>query len=183
MKSPSEKECEMLLDRYGVPDNIRSHTQAVRKVAVFLAGRMAKKGIKLDVDVVDRAALLHDILKMHCVKNGCHHAMEAGKLLASLGYAELGNIVKLHNLEDINLFDSKTSLEAKIVWYADKRVNHDKVVLLLQRYEYLKKRYGSASEGRMNEIEATQKPAFALESELLSLAGTDEYLGGLCAKN
>ncbi len=179
MKIPSMEECEALMAEFGVPEHIRKHTEEVRKVANFLAKKISSNGKKIDLGLVDRASLMHDFLKMHCIKNNCRHALEAGKVMAERGYAEFGGVLRLHGLGEVNNFDSKTGLEAKIVWYADKRVNSDKMVSLKERYDYLKERYGSMGGQKMNGIISTEKNAFGLEKELLRLADVSEKLEGL----
>ena len=179
MKIPSIEECEALMEECKVQPHIRAHSETVRRVANFLAGKIAAKGHAIDAEAVDRAALLHDLMKGHCIENGCRHAAEAEKVLAAEGYAELGKIVKLHGLEEVLGFTAKTPLEAKIVWYADKRVTHDKICTLEDRFKYLKERYGSSSKQKMDEIISTEKYAFAVEAELLGLAGVKQDLEGL----
>lgn len=179
MRVPSQNECEELLKKYAVPENIIAHTAMVRKVANFLALKISMRGVKVDLEAVDKGALLHDLMKMHCIKNGCRHAVEAQKVLAGLGYPEFGLLLKLHGLEEVNYFDDSTPIEAKIIWYADKRVNHDKVVSMDDRYKYLKERYGSISKEKMAEIIGTERNSKKVEKELLGLAGVSESLEGL----
>ncbi|MBI4210686.1 MAG: hypothetical protein HY544_04235 [Candidatus Diapherotrites archaeon] len=171
MKIPSMSECMAIMREYDVPENVMAHTEAVRRIANFLAEKISARGNDVDSKLVDRAALMHDFLKVHCIRNKCRHAHEAGRVLAERGYPEFGEAVKQHGLEEVLVFGQKTRLEAKIVWYADKRVNHDKVVSLAERYAYLKSRYGSASGKKMAEIVSTQVPAIELERELFALAG------------
>ncbi len=179
MKVPTLAECEVLMEEYKMPEHIRAHTEAVRRVANFLARKIYARGHLIDLDAVDRAALLHDLMKAYCIGHNCRHAAEAGKVLSGKGFNELGKVVKLHGLEDVLGFDAKTPLEAKIVWYADKRVTHDKVCTFAERFEDLKKRYGSVSKERMAEFAMAKKPALATEKELLGLAGVKEGLEGL----
>ena len=179
MKIPALEECESLMQKHNVPVHIRAHSMVVRKVANLLAGKIKARGGKVDLGAVDRAALLHDLMKAHCIANDCRHAAEAEKVLAAEGYKELGKIVKLHVLEEVLGFSAKTPFEAKIVWYADKRVTHDKTCTLTERFDYLKQRYGSLSAQKMREIISTEKPSFATEKELLGLAGVSEKLEGI----
>ncbi|MEK6957660.1 MAG: hypothetical protein AABW99_01635 [archaeon] len=179
MKIPPMEECEALMAEFEVPEHIRKHTEEVRKVSNFLAKKISSNGKKIDLGLVDRASLMHDFLKMHCIKNNCRHALEAGKVMAGRGYAEFGEVLKLHGLEEVNNFDSKTCLEAKIVWYADKRVNHGGIVSLKARYDYLKQRYGSMGEQKLREILSTEKSAFGVEKEILGLAKVKSDFGGL----
>ena len=161
MKIPEIEECEAIIREYKMPEHIRKHTEAVRKVANCLAKKISGKK-EVNLELVDKGALLHDSLKMYCIENKCRHASEAGKLLSEKGYPEFGEVLKLHGLEEVNNFDENTSLEAKIIWYADKRVTHDIVVTLEKRYEYLKEKYGSKSEGKMSEIKSTLLSEFVV---------------------
>ena len=171
MKIPSLEECEKIIQEYSVPENIKLHTAKVRKVANFLAKKISLKGTKINLDLVDKAALLHDFTKMYCVENKCSHTLEARKILVEKGFPEFGEIIKQHGLEEVNNFDEKTSIESKIVWYADKRVNHDKLVSLMARYVYLKERYGKLSDEKMSEIVSTETNSKKVEKELFDLAG------------
>src|SRR3989344_3463399 len=163
VKIPSLKQCEKLIAAYEMPVQIRKHSEAVRRIANELAEKISKNKTKIDLDLVDRASLMHDFLKMHCIKNKCRHAEEAGNVLSQKGFPEFGKIVKLHGLDEVNSFDAKTSIEAKVVWYADKRVSHDSVVTMEERYEYFRSKYGSVSEKRMREINSTWKNALKIE--------------------
>ncbi len=179
MKLPSIEECLSLEVKYGVPENVRLHSSAVRSVANYLAQNISMHGYFVDLDCVDKAALLHDCLKFYCIKNKCRHAIEAGKVLAKMGFEEFGKILRQHGLEEVLKFNASTSLEAKIVWYADKRVNHGSVVSMRTRYEYFRGQYGSKSQQKMQEIISTEKAAYALEKELVEMAGLGEdFLGG-----
>ena len=171
MKIPSIEECEEIILEFGMPENIKLHTNKVRKVANFLAKKIYNNHGNVNLDLVDKAALLHDFTKMYCIENKCSHTIEAGKILKEKGFPEFGEIIKQHGLEEVNSFNEKTCIEAKIVWYADKRVNHDKLVSLGARYLYLKERYGKISEKKMSEIVSTEKNSEEVEEELFGLAG------------
>ncbi|HLC92504.1 MAG TPA: HD domain-containing protein [archaeon] len=171
MKLPTEKECSALIAKYEVPENVAKHTESVRRIANILSRGISSNGFKIDLECVDKGALMHDVAKMYCIKNNCRHAAEAEKALTQIGYSEFGKVLLLHGLEEVLGFNKSTPLEAKVVWYADKRVTHDKIVSLRERYDYLKERYGSISAEKMNEIISTEKSAYALESELVQMAG------------
>jgi len=173
-------ECESLLEEFSVPKNVLEHSEKVRLVANAIAKKISKKK-EMNLEAVDKAALLHDFMKLHCVNNDCRHAIEAGKILRERGYPEFAELVKLHGLEEVNNFGAKTPVEAKIIWYADKRVNHSTIVTLGERYDYLREKYGSSSEQKMSEINSTWKNALKVEEELLSLSGFErDYLFGDC---
>jgi HD superfamily phosphodiesterase len=61
---PTHKECLAIIKAHHVPQHIVNHSLAVAKLAVFLAQRLKEKGIAVDVNLVHRACLLHDIVRI-----------------------------------------------------------------------------------------------------------------------
>ncbi|MAG18126.1 MAG: hypothetical protein CL944_01485 [Candidatus Diapherotrites archaeon] len=171
MKIPSIEECNAIIEEYKVPDHIRNHIAMVRKIANFLAKKISENETEINLDLVDKGALLHDVMKMYCVENNCRHAEEAGKVLTQKGFPEFGKVLEQHGLDEVNHFDENTLIETKIVWYADKRVNQDKLVSLGARYIYLKAKYGSMSNEKMKQILSTEENAKKIEKRLFELAG------------
>ena len=144
MKLPSRGKAIGMLKELGMPDNIFRHTMQVNKIAVFIAEKMRGDGVKVNVDLVDRASLLHDIDKHLTLSNG-RHGTEGKKMLEEKGLPELAEFCVTHLYTRI-LSSSFPSLEHEIVYYADKRVNHDKIVSLDERFKYLRERYGKKPE-------------------------------------
>ena len=139
MNLPSREECMELLKRENTPENIIRHTLVVNKIAVFLAKKLKEKGENVNIDLVDRASLLHDIKKWESIQNktDASHG-EIGENFLKDRYPEIAELVRKHMLYEV--VDLKT-WEEKIICYADKRVNHDKIVSLKQRFDYINKRY------------------------------------------
>lgn len=182
MKIPSTQECMLLLDKYKTFDNIIAHTKAVNKVAVFLAEKMKGNGIDVDVDLVNAASLLHDIAKSTEIRardggDRIKHAFRGCEILTLEGYPQIGQIIKKHELDSVlnSLLEPKT-WEEKIVYYADKRVNHDRIVSLNERIRYFNDKYVGQVEDRMDEI---LPRLLAIEKEILTAASVDESLDGL----
>lgn len=70
MNFPSKEDCVHLINHtYRVPANIVNHSIQVNRLAVFLAKKLNEKGEKINVDLVDRAAILHDMLKIIEIHN------------------------------------------------------------------------------------------------------------------
>lgn len=170
---PTHKQCMELLDEHNVPENVRKHSFAVNKVAVFLASRLKEKGIDIDVDFVDRASLLHDLDKIATLSKGTHGLLSR-KILSENGYERLGKIVHNHVFRAV-LDNNLTTWEDKVVNYSDKRCTEDKVVSLKDRFIYGRKRYASHNDARTEEAEQL---FFALEKEIFTIIGLDpEKLG------
>ncbi len=166
----SEKSCLELLRKEGVPDNVIRHARAVGKVAVYLAKMVMKRGVKVDIGLVKRAALLHDICKiryLHTEKEPFHEE-EGAKLLRQRGLDLIADIVEAHGT--IALLGGKVnSWEKKLMCYADARVVGDTVTSLKERFEYLEKRYPEAV-GNFRKITPILKK---IEKEIFGNTPTD----------
>lgn len=156
----SREKCLELLRKHN-PDNIVRHSIQVNKVAVFLANKINKNGIDVDIEAVDIASLLHDLGKYKEVTTGIDHGLAAERILMEEGFPKkIRELVKSHLKKNVEEFDS---MEEKIIFYADGRVSHDKIVTLDERTEELKKRLP-----HYVEILVRNKPVYkTVEKELL----------------
>jgi len=135
---PSPETTSEILKKYQVPPHILLHSEMVRKVAMAIVACLKTAGLPIDSAAVDRAALLHDLCKMDALTSGGDHALMAQEELSRLGYPFIGEIVGQHvRLKSLDLN------EAMVVNYADKRVMHDRIVSLPERFEDLMARYGT----------------------------------------
>ena len=144
---PSSKKCLDLMRGMGMMEHIVTHSKRVCQVAVCIAGHLNHQSRQPDLELVIAAALLHDITKTRSFKTGENHADTGASLLESLGYPEVGDIVRQHVRLD-TYSDSDSIAEVEIVNYADKRVLHDEVVSLKARKEYIFEKYGKTPENR-----------------------------------
>ena len=158
MKIPAREECIELLRKNNVPDNIIAHTKKVCEFSLKVCDALEERKIKVNRDLVAAAALLHDIKKLEPGE----HEIEGAKLITSLGYPEVGNLIKKNGLKHSfkDEFMPKT-WEEKIIFYSDKRVKNDKIVSIDERFEYIMQRYKRDIVDR--EVELTRK----IEKELL----------------
>ncbi|MBU8850163.1 MAG: HDIG domain-containing protein [Desulfobacterales bacterium] len=145
MNIPSIKECFKLIKNIGMMDHIVDHSIVVSNIAFFICINLKKQFPDLNTRLVTSAALLHDITKTRSFDTKEIHSETGGLMLTSLGYPEVGNIIRQHVVLDFYGNDSPVS-EQEIVNYSDKRVLHDKVVPLKKRLEYIKLRYGARKE-------------------------------------
>src|SRR3989338_2796142 len=158
MKIPTKEECLKILKDNNVPDNIIAHTKKVCEFSLKVCGVLEERGIKVNRKLVAAAALLHDIKKL---KPG-DHEIEGANYISSLGYPEVGNLIKKHGLKHsfTDEFIPKT-WEEKIIFYSDKRVKNDKVVSIDERFEYIKQTY------KREDVEKEIKFTKEIEKELL----------------
>ena len=115
---PNRDECLRLMDRYGMLENIVKHSLTVTKVARFLSNELNKKGQRIDLAVVEAAALLHDLAKTECLETRKDHAQQGFRLLKDLGYERIAAVVAQH-IEVSSGGDSASVTEEEAVNYAD----------------------------------------------------------------
>jgi len=163
---PTRKECFDIISRYHVPSHIVKHSVASAKLAVFLAQRLNANGVQVDIDLVDRACLLHDILRVCDVSNSDYgrfeqpvtgddkakwrrlkekynrlgHEYAAYEVLKEQ-YPVLALTIRRHRYTALLDEDEKpTTWEEKLVYYTDKRIMHDRIVPLDERLQEAHKR-------------------------------------------
>ena len=147
MKIPSSNQCLDLMHSMEMMDHIVTHSRRVCQVAVCIAEHLNHQSRQPNPTLVIAAALLHDITKTRSFKTGENHAATGARLMESLGYQEVGDIVRQHVRLD-TYSGSNSITEVEIVNYADKRVLHDQVVDLKERKAYIFEKYGKTPENR-----------------------------------
>ena len=182
MHIPTQKECYGLIREMGMMDHIVDHSEQVCRVAVCLAENLSREGIDLNHELIRASALLHDITKTRSFRTRENHAETGGRFLEEKGFAEVGHIIAQHvKLDSYVVYGSP--VEAEIVNYADKRVLHDKIVLLKDRLSYILERYGGDKENR-DRILGLWEKSTALEKKIFScLPFVPEALKGVVEVN
>jgi len=159
---------------HGMLPNIREHSFRVMQVSELLGRALAAAGFELHLPLISTGALLHDIGKTACLGTTNNHAHLGADILSGLGYPELAQVVREHvRLEE--MADPRPLREAEVVNYADKRVLHDRVVSLADRFADLQVRYGRTPEAQAR-IAAMEIKTRTLEEKLfapLSLSPLD----------
>ncbi|MEZ0344459.1 MAG: HD domain-containing protein [Caldimicrobium sp.] len=130
-----------LLRKEEVPEHIIRHSEKVALIALFLGCFLKERGEPIDLNLLTCAALLHDIKKMESIKTGMNHALSGYKLMKNLGFERAGEIIYAHIFFKAPKPGAPIS-EEEIVFYADKRVKHDEIVTLKERFKDLRERYG-----------------------------------------
>ena len=165
--APDRAACEALWDRYAVPAHIREHCQGVAHILEVLGALIIKRGARLDPVMLLAGGLLHDIAKMYTVNYpGDHAQMGAAIVLRETRHYRLAQMV-YHHVEwpwraDI---DNDAILPILMLIYADKRVTHNKIVTLDERFTDLFARYGHTERRRLM-IERSRQQGLEIEKAL-----------------
>lgn len=180
-----------LYKEYHTPQNVIAHMKQVAKICEILATKFENKGIKIDKDFLLNAALLHDALRVCDIRNynpyeikrnptkedlrvwenlrkkyyKIGHEKAIAKILKGIGEPKLANLILKH---DFYLIDKLKTWEEKILYYADKRVDRDKIVTLKKRFKEGKKRNNGPGDD-FAKIEAIEQEIILLEKELFSV--------------
>jgi uncharacterized protein len=177
---PTRKECLAILAEYHVPPHMVNHSKAVAKLAVFLAHRLNEKGAAVDVTLLEGACLLHDLLRVHDFKESDfnrfkrtlpeeekakwrrlrekYKAMtheDAAYDVLKERYPALALTIKRHRyMAMLDEKDRPEEWEEKLLYYADKRVMHERIVPLKERLAEGHKRnvfsHGSETQSKIN---------------------------------
>jgi uncharacterized protein len=130
---PSREQAIQLLRENQCPDKVVFHCQTVAKLALQIATELKTKGFKVDLNLVEAGALLHDLgrSKTHTVD----HAIIGAELAQKAGLPlNVINIIKRHVGAGISPKEADwlgwpednyvpETLEEKIVCYADKLID------------------------------------------------------------
>jgi uncharacterized protein len=131
-KLPSREQALQFLYKSGCLGNVINHCEAVADLAVEIAKACRKRGLDVNLELVEIGALLHDIgrSKTHSV----HHAVIGAQIAEKLGLPEsVILIIKRHVGGGITAKEARKlgwprgiyvpqTLEEKIVSYADKLI-------------------------------------------------------------
>jgi putative nucleotidyltransferase with HDIG domain len=148
--------------------HIVRHSTLVTDVALLIARKLNSCGQQLDLALVEAGALLHDITKTMCIETKENHAETGGELLTSLGYPTVANIVRQHIRLDPVSSDPDAVTEAEVINYADKRVKHEEVVDIEERFRDVLDRYIEKIPDLRARFEEVQRETQLLEQKIFS---------------
>jgi len=167
---PSRRECLRLLEENGVYPNIIEHSKAVAEIALEYGRKIKHNGGHVNLRLLEAASLLHDICKFKGIKGNLEeisHGKAGADLLRMKGLDEIAGIVECHVMNAILKPGRLNTWEKKLVYYADKRVNHDRRVSFDERLAYLMNRYPKGAGEFRKEEPLIRK----LEKEIFEKAG------------
>jgi uncharacterized protein len=170
----------------------------VEKVARLIGEKINSAGGVVDMELLRQASLLHDLVKIcdfdeldlsgfdgftaedvqfwtalikSCRKDG--HIKAVCNIMSDINEKKLAQIIKKHRfncLIDSSPAERPATWEEKILYYADKRVMHDRVISIKERLEDGRKRY--FPEGDVPAEDALiEKELYRLEAEICGRAG------------
>lgn len=165
---PTVDQCFELMEKYGMLKNIKAHSIVVEKVANTIAREIKKACSDISIDKVIASALMHDIGKTPCLNTRNDHAARGSEICVKNNFEEIAEIVREHVI--LQDFDPDGDItEKEIIYYADKRVNHDKLVSLDERLEYLLKRYAKGDKRLEELIEENFDQCRRVEKKIFAL--------------
>jgi uncharacterized protein len=147
MVIPTRSQCLDLIEQVTMPEHIKKHSFVVARIAVYLGRLLNQNSLRLNLELLEAGALLHDIAKARTLSTGERHEDVGARMLEEWGYALLSAIVKEHVALDISVLHGPIT-ESLLVNYSDKRVKHDQVVPLKDRFSDLISRYAKTNEHR-----------------------------------
>lgn len=156
-----------------LPPHIAAHCDAVAAFATECADHLISEGTLVRRAALERAAMLHDLLRfvdfapdaspadfapsdedrsywdaVRAEFGHIRHEEAGAAFLAREGFTELAGIVGVHGMTIPP--PPRTTVEQRLLYYADKRVLNDVVVSLDERLADLKKRYGNGEVTKEN---------------------------------
>jgi len=151
-KLPSSQMALTFLSEVGCSERVIDHCKAVSALAVKFAKACESKGLTVDVNLVEVAAILHDIGRSKT--HGVDHAVVGVEIAKSLNLPEhIGSIIECHIGGGIDADEAKklglpikdyfpTTLEEKLVAYADKLIKGSSVVSIERTIEQFSSKLG-----------------------------------------
>ncbi len=171
---PTYEECIRLLEKYSTPNHIILHSEMVWEVGKVVAEGLSRNNYPVDIDLVRASCLLHDIGKYVCIIEGRgYHDIRGQQILDSEGLPEIARIVVQHVV--LRGEKDRPLAEEHVLFYADKRVVHDEIVTLDDRFVYLENTYGKTPEA-VRRLNIMKEETVFLEKrifELLDFMPTD----------
>ena len=128
---------------------------------------MRDAGFDISVEKAVAGALMHDIGKTFSLESSQDHSEIGRQICLQNNLEEIADIVGEHvRLKNYDLNGNYS--EKEIVFYADKRVNHDKIVSLEERLDYILGRYGRDQEELCSAIRENFELCKKIERKLFS---------------
>ena len=159
---PSREQAIELLRENHCPTIVIRHSEMVAELALEIADKLEKKGVKVNRELVEVGSLLHDLGRSK--SNGVDHGLVGANMATSEGLLEpLVDIIKRHVGGGITAEEAEkfgwpkdvyipVTLEEKIVSYADKLIDHSRRVSIDLEIKKLKKEHKNEPAERIRKL-------------------------------
>lgn len=162
---PSREDCFRYWKQQAMFPQIQQHSLVVASVSMQIAEMARDKGLAVNSRAVEAAALLHDLAKTYSIQYGGSHSQIGGAWVLRLtGNLAIAQAV-IHHVQWPGEIHLGKHLLPLIVLYVDKRVRHDCLVSLKDRFADLFERYGNTEQRRRNMQKSLQQTQL-IESQL-----------------
>jgi uncharacterized protein len=165
---PTIEQCYEMMEKYDMLENIKAHSIMVEKVASVIGQELREAGKNISLSIITAGALMHDIAKTQCLNTREDHAAKGREICMENHFEEIAEIVREHVILVSFDPDGKVT-EKEIIYYADKRVNHDKLVSLDERMRHLFTRYAKGNKRLEGLIEENFIQCEKVEKKLFNL--------------
>ncbi|PZR62097.1 MAG: hypothetical protein DLM71_07205 [Chloroflexi bacterium] len=158
-----------ILGGFQLPDGVVRHSEGVHRVAAEAARLVSEAGIPLDRQLVESAALLHDIDKLEVRDRPAEHGLRGAVLLEQLGHPELAMPVASHPVSCL-LDDDRfpRGWPSVLVAVADRHVAQC-FLTVDERLDDMARRHPEYR----GPIEAARRPARALAAQVAEAVGLE----------
>lgn len=159
---PSREQTLQYLKQSGCQRNVIKHCEVVAGLAFEIAEALRRRGIDVDLNLVEIGALLHDIGRSNT--HSVHHAVIGARIAESLGLPEpVLSIIKRHVGGGITTKEAKKlgwpkgiyvpqTIEEKIVSYADKLIEGSRRVSIERTIESFSQELPPSAVERMRRL-------------------------------
>lgn len=158
---PDQNEILALLEMAGTSPEVIAHQEKVAEIALKLANVLAKGQVRLDRVLLEKACLLHDVLR-----HRPSHGAEAAAFLHEQGFPRLADLVEDH----MDIREVKGMDERALLYLSDKLVSGTGIVDIQSRMEDKLRLYGSMDDAWEN-ITRRMGKALAIQEKIESLTG------------
>ncbi len=193
---PTVERCAQFWEEYSTPRHIREHMKQVAAVARYLGEGLREAGEHVNVDRVERAALLHDTLRVtewaelnfdgfpytpsaqevaawedqrRIYPPAVPHAQVNHDLFVE-SYPEIAQLILLHSIIDA---PRVTTWEEKLLNYADRRVAHSTIVTVQERLDEAYARYSKTSQEALERDPQIVAAIYRIEQDIFDRVGGD----------
>ncbi len=132
---PKKEECLSLLEQYKTPAHVVRHCHKVNEVALKIANALKEKGFDMNLELLEAAALLHDIARIHE-----NHGAKGAEIALKHGYSGVADLIKCHMFYVTDPL-KKDITEQDILCLSDRMVKEDKYVGIEKRMQAVLDKY------------------------------------------